>query len=82
MADQLAQRLAGDGTDMLLELRDRGAVERPVSGIVHPRRDLVDQDFRAARHSNRHAPLPQTIWRPHLSTLILDGQPTQHRANV
>ncbi len=48
MADQLAQRLARDGADVLLELRDRRAVERPVSGIVHPRRDLADQDFRAA----------------------------------
>ena len=48
MADQLAQRLAGDGADVLLELRDRRAVERPVSAIMHPRRDLVDRDFRAA----------------------------------
>jgi hypothetical protein len=44
MADQLAQRLICDGADvLLLELRDRRAVDRPVSGIVHPRRDLVDQ---------------------------------------
>jgi hypothetical protein len=48
MPDQLAQRLAGDGADVLLGLRDRPPVERPVSGIVHPRRDLVDQNFRAA----------------------------------
>ena len=34
--------------DVLLGLRDRRAVERPVSAIVHPRRDLVDQNFRAA----------------------------------
>src|SRR5260221_8430098 len=48
MADRLAERPAGNGADVLLELRDRGAVERPVAGIVHARRDLVDQHVRAA----------------------------------
>src|SRR5258708_24069176 len=42
MTNRLAERPAGDGADVLLELRNRGAVERPVAGIVHPRRDLVD----------------------------------------
>src|SRR5277367_2829805 len=37
-----AERPAGDGADMLLELRGLGALDRPVAGIVHPRRDLVD----------------------------------------
>jgi len=45
MADQLAQRLAGDGADVLLELRDRRAVERPVSAIVHPQRILFTRTF-------------------------------------
>jgi hypothetical protein len=45
MADQLAQRLAGDGADVLLELRDRRAVERPVSGIVHPQRISLTKTF-------------------------------------
>src|SRR5215831_19412770 len=44
MTNRLSERPAGDGTDMLLELRDRGAVKRPVAGIMHPWRDLVDQD--------------------------------------
>ena len=55
MADRLAERPAGDGADVLLELRDRGAVERPVPGIVHPRRDLVDQHLRPAA-----CPAPRT----------------------
>ncbi len=37
VADRLAERPAGDGADVLLELRDRRAVQRPVSGIVHAR---------------------------------------------
>ena len=37
-----AERPAGDGADMLLELRGLRAVERPVAGIVDARRDLVD----------------------------------------
>src|SRR5882672_367440 len=44
VTDRLAERPARNGPDMLLELRDRGPVERPMAGIVHPRRDLVDQD--------------------------------------
>src|ERR1700759_2600990 len=48
MPQRLAERPAGDCPYMLLELRDRGAVQRPVAGIVHPRSDLVDQDFRPA----------------------------------
>src|SRR6202051_2907992 len=46
MAHRLAERPAGDGADVLLELRDRRAVERPVPGIVHPRGNLVDQQRR------------------------------------
>src|SRR4051794_13580243 len=48
MADRLAEWPPGDGADVLLELRDRGAVQRPVPGIMHPRRDLVDQHVRSA----------------------------------
>src|SRR5882724_2290756 len=44
MTDRFAKRPARDGPDVLLELRDRGAVERPMTGIMHPWRDLVDQD--------------------------------------
>ena len=54
MADRLAERPAGDGADVLLELRDRGAVQRPVPGIVHPRRDLVDQHLGRRRHCRHH----------------------------
>src|SRR5271167_2779179 len=45
IAEGLAQRPSGDGADVLFELRDRGAVQRPVPGIVHPRSNLVDQDL-------------------------------------
>ena len=38
-----AERPAGDGADVLLELVDLAAVQRPVAGVVHPGRDLVDQ---------------------------------------
>src|SRR5271154_5663783 len=36
MADRLAERPAGHRPDMLLELRHRGAVQRPMAGIVPP----------------------------------------------
>jgi len=48
MAHRFAERPTGDRADVLLELRDRSAVERPVTGIVHARRDLVDQHGRRA----------------------------------
>src|SRR6202171_5714431 len=48
VTDRLAERPACNGADMLLELRDRRAIERPVPGIMYPRRDLVDQDLRSA----------------------------------
>src|ERR1700730_2160760 len=37
-----SERPAGDRTDMLLELRGGGAVERPVTGIMDARGDFVD----------------------------------------
>ena len=37
------ERPAGDGADMLLELRRLRSVERPMAGIVDARRDLVDE---------------------------------------
>src|ERR1700744_6787185 len=45
--DGLAERPARNGPDMLLELRNRGPVEGPMSRIMYPRRDLVDQDLRS-----------------------------------
>jgi hypothetical protein len=47
VARRVAERPAGDGADMLLELADGAGIERPVAGIVHPRRDLVDDQLRA-----------------------------------
>src|SRR4051812_35273652 len=47
VAHWFSKRPAGDRPDMLLELRDGGAVERPMARIVDPRRDLVDQDARS-----------------------------------
>src|SRR5579871_4798364 len=39
-----SERPAGYGADVLLELRRLGALDRPMAGIVHPRRDLVDDE--------------------------------------
>ncbi len=69
------ERPAGDGPDMLLELRHRTAVQCPVAGIADTRRHLVDQDLglgplapgttnistaHAPRHSQRR---PRFGWR-------------------
>src|ERR1051326_3109954 len=43
MAHRIAKRPAGDGADVLFELTDGAGLQRPVTGIVHARRDLVDQ---------------------------------------
>ena len=59
MADRFAERPAGDGADVLLELRDRGAVQRPVPGIMHPRRNLVDQHMRSAVSGNDEMKMPR-----------------------
>src|SRR5580704_8214893 len=48
--DRLAKWPSSHRPDMLLELRHRGAVERPMTGIVHPRRDLVDQEAATIEH--------------------------------
>src|SRR5215217_2436528 len=40
----IAQWPAADRPHMLLELRGRGAAERPMAGIVYPRGDLVDHE--------------------------------------
>ena len=42
------ERPAGDGADVLLELRRLRPVERPVAGIVDARRDLIDDEALAA----------------------------------
>src|SRR6478609_3286754 len=47
-----SKRQAADGADMLVELRGLGAFAGPVSGIVHPRRDLVDDDGLARALAN------------------------------
>jgi len=48
MARRRAERPAGDGPDMLLELRGQRPVESPMAGIMDPRRDLVDAELRLA----------------------------------
>ena len=53
MARAVAQRPAGHRADVLFELVDGAAVLGPVAGIVHPRRDLVD-DQPAWRHEQLH----------------------------
>ena len=52
-----AERPAGDGADVLLELRGLRAVDRPVAGIVHARRDLVDDQPLGAVGAARHEQL-------------------------
>ena len=37
-----SQRQPEDRAQLLLELRGHGALDRPVAGVVHPRRELVD----------------------------------------
>src|SRR5580704_9356112 len=54
-ADRFGQRPARYRPDMLLELRHRSSVQRPMAGIVHPRRDLVDQELHSvALHKHLH----------------------------
>ncbi|TIX84419.1 MAG: nicotinamide-nucleotide amidohydrolase family protein, partial [Mesorhizobium sp.] len=43
MAAGISQRQAGDGANVLLELRDNAGGFRPVAGIVNARRDLIGQ---------------------------------------
>jgi len=45
-----AERPAGNGADMLFELRGLRAVQRPVAGIVDARRKLVDDQALVAVH--------------------------------
>ena len=53
MAGGVAERPAGDGADVLLELRTDAGVHGPMAGIVDPRRDLVDEEARPESES-RH----------------------------
>src|SRR3954462_1422644 len=39
-----AERPAAHGSNMLLELGGRGSLDRPMARVVHPRRDLVDDE--------------------------------------
>src|SRR5690606_27072391 len=50
MAAGVAERQAGNGADMLLELRHRAGGLRPVSGIVDARRDFVDEQSATLEH--------------------------------
>src|SRR6516225_1192843 len=43
VAGRIAKRPTADRTDMLLELRTEASVRRPVSGIVHAWRYLIDK---------------------------------------
>src|SRR5215472_6865836 len=44
----MAERPAGDGADVLLELADEAGIDGPMTGIMHARRDLVDQELIAS----------------------------------
>ena len=55
-----SQRQAADGADVVLELRGRGALDRPVPRIVNARRHLVEhrairRGEELAREARRHA---------------------------
>ena len=54
MADRCSQWPTGHRPDVLLELRHRGAVERPVPGIVDTRRNLVDEEGAVTQHEHLH----------------------------
>ncbi|CAI0343201.1 hypothetical protein BO1005MUT1_210266 [Hyphomicrobiales bacterium] len=43
-AGGISQREAADGADMLVELRGLRALARPMPGIMHAGRDLIDDD--------------------------------------
>ncbi len=66
--DRLAQpgggeRPAGDRADVLLELRDRGAVLGPMARIVDPGRDLVgDEAFAAASRTRKSSTASTPTW--------------------
>ena len=53
MAGGRAERPAGDGADVVLELRDGAGVLRPVAGIVDARRELVDEQALALALARR-----------------------------
>ena len=55
MPGGIAERQAGDGADMLLELRDGAGGFRPVAGIVNARRDLVGQQRAVGKHEELDA---------------------------
>jgi hypothetical protein len=49
------QRPPGDCADVLFELVDLATVESPMSGIVDPRRELVDEDTAVVTLEQLHA---------------------------
>src|SRR5260370_8058855 len=58
------QRPARDGPDMLLELRHRTSVERPVARVVHAWRDLVHHYGMSGPIANDQPPHPTP---PHIT---------------
>src|SRR5262249_723106 len=51
---RFGERPAGHSPNVLLELRNGGAVERPMPGIVDPRCDLVHQQGAIPQHEHFH----------------------------
>src|SRR5450432_3418323 len=64
-----AKRPAGDGADMLLELRGLRAVDRPMSGIMDARGEFIDDKLldalRIARHKQFYGDEPDVIQSVH-----------------
>src|SRR5882724_13612909 len=73
VADGFAEWPSGDGADMLLELRDRRTVQRPVPGIMYPRGDLVDQYIRPAVTLHH-----EHLDREHADIVQCSGDPLRH----
>jgi hypothetical protein len=76
----VAQRPAGDGADVLLELVDGAARLRPVAGIVHAGRDLV-HDEAPGRDEELHAEDADVIERVQDARGDEDGVGSQARGD-
>src|SRR3974377_879338 len=54
VAFRVAERPAGNGPDMVLELAHEAAVDGPMTGVVYSWRDLIDQEPRSFAFAQKH----------------------------
>src|SRR5712671_4023800 len=84
VAQRHRQRPACDCPDMLLELRDRASVERPVARVVYARRDLVHHHGMSAAIPNdehldrKHAHIAECFGNPAGDPKRLSGHRRSH----